>query len=1416
MTHDDADTCRICSAPAEPDAPLFHPCRCSGTIRYIHQDCLTTWLAHSKKKTCDVCKYQYSFTKVYSDNMPRQIPFILFLRKFAQKSFWACIMAIRGLMVATIWLAFLPYVTVWTWRFYFIMGENIAWWIYDHPRPSSTPIFHSYFSNLSLVDDQNRTNSPDKTIMGLVTSYPVWRALSADIFTGQIIASLIVLVFLGIFLLREWIIQNARPGVFDDDDAAGAGAQDGMEAGLEPAPAEVAEPAVPNEGEHAEDAAQQVVEESAPLVDVPGGSTLAVTENGATVHPGQKRRLSAVDDADREGDDDSRVSRVRSRIAGSSSTSLERQDQKDSEPVSEHGSSKGKGRSTSGEMNHNPDHFEFTFSVGKPAAAPNEPGVSQPFTFGPPPDSANLFHYTPSTRLPYPLTPGGGLSNEAESSSGPRRPPLPNTNFTSSAIIDLSDEPSTSMAAHPVLTDVDGPTGGVLPSPSLATYRAPEEFEANATSSAGSRTDAYEDDDSHKSDRGSISSSAIATVADSDFRNDLNEYFREENEMQGPIHVGEILNEEDVVEEPDQPAVEEGDNEPEDVAEEQDGINDDDVDGALEAVGMRGPLTTVFQNAALMIFVLDTTIGLAVWLPFTIGKTAALLSLEPARIAHLLQWPIRIIRFFTDPAVDLIALGIFNGGLPIRNFVETLSEYISPSRIPREERHFASQASNTSKVVLDSRRMTTFFVWEAGGQGSAIIRGMEYVANSPVGQFLEPYFARLGRRVRMNATSAKAGWIELANGDASINRFFAISLGYLLAGILLAFYLNVLNVGNVQSAGRAIRNAIRQQLIVLKVAIFILIELVVFPLGCGVMLDFCTLQLFPDATVRSRMSFFAYAPVTATFYHWMVGTMFMYQFAILLGGCRKILRPGGLWFIKDPQDQNFHPIRDILDRPTLLQMRKLAISAMMYSVVVALGMGGLVTCLHVWGRFLLPLRWKLREPLSDIPVDLLFLHIVMPSTIKYFRPRKLAFVLATKYWKFAARQLRITSYMFGGLHPEEMRPSKCILSWLSSLFGASNRDEMSTEDGNPPFDGSFRRVPAQDNISLPREIRATVVVDRDGNPLDEAGRRLMDLQNAEAEKAKRNASEDYAVVYLPPHFRERVIIFIVSLWIVGSSLFVAGLAIPTLLGRAVFSVVLGREVHDGYSIMLGFYLLWGCYFVGTVLDRMDKRRQRSNSDEPRGEYAVYVFKRAMLWSGNVVWVAFWIGVVIPTLLAVVIEVYLVHPLRVMINPNWTLQIGVFDSWAIGLVYTKMALSTMRLRPETRIDTALKEMRDNGWRRLNAVTVTLDIIAPVTAGLLGMLLLPILLVLGLQWLLPSKINSNTLFLYVYPGIFISAAFARTYTALQSLLASWAQQIRDSEFLVEMRLRNLEAPPRTRSVSAESIPPLEAQPNSPGAD
>ena len=59
---------------------------------------------------------------------------------------------------------------------------------------------------------------PTTSLISAISSHPVWKSLAADIFLGQIIASLIVLTFVAVFLLREWVSQNARPGVFEDVD----------------------------------------------------------------------------------------------------------------------------------------------------------------------------------------------------------------------------------------------------------------------------------------------------------------------------------------------------------------------------------------------------------------------------------------------------------------------------------------------------------------------------------------------------------------------------------------------------------------------------------------------------------------------------------------------------------------------------------------------------------------------------------------------------------------------------------------------------------------------------------------------------------------------------------------------------------------------------------------------------------------------------------------------------------------------------------------------------------------------------------------------------------------------------------------------------------------------------------------------
>jgi E3 ubiquitin-protein ligase MARCH6 len=89
--------------------------------------------------------------------------------------------------------------------------------------------------------------------------------------------------------------------------------------------------------------------------------------------------------------------------------------------------------------------------------------------------------------------------------------------------------------------------------------------------------------------------------------------------------------------------------------------------------------------------------------------------------------------------------------------------------------------------------------------------------DSPLIRLAEPHFAALGKEVRLTVVRLITTWIRLTLGDGTTEKIFAVVLGYAVVALLLALYLNILTVGNVKSAGRAVRGAVRQQLLVLKV-----------------------------------------------------------------------------------------------------------------------------------------------------------------------------------------------------------------------------------------------------------------------------------------------------------------------------------------------------------------------------------------------------------------------------------------------------------------------------------------------------------------------------------------------------------------------------------------------------------------------
>ena len=60
----DPKQCRICY---EETAPLINPCKCKGSVMYVHEACLLTWFEHHPEREvrCELCTQHYSVVYMY-------------------------------------------------------------------------------------------------------------------------------------------------------------------------------------------------------------------------------------------------------------------------------------------------------------------------------------------------------------------------------------------------------------------------------------------------------------------------------------------------------------------------------------------------------------------------------------------------------------------------------------------------------------------------------------------------------------------------------------------------------------------------------------------------------------------------------------------------------------------------------------------------------------------------------------------------------------------------------------------------------------------------------------------------------------------------------------------------------------------------------------------------------------------------------------------------------------------------------------------------------------------------------------------------------------------------------------------------------------------------------------------------------
>lgn len=138
---------------------------------------------------------------------------------------------------------------------------------------------------------------------------------------------------------------------------------------------------------------------------------------------------------------------------------------------------------------------------------------------------------------------------------------------------------------------------------------------------------------------------------------------------------------------------------------------------------------------------------------------------------------------------------------------------------------------------------------------------------------------------------------SLAYWDSK-DRIFAIIFGYVFFSVIGLLYLRIsASLRGRNRSGKvdgAFADVLYQAGGVLKVILIISIEMIAFPLYCGLLLDVALLPLFGNVTVKSRLNFLIASPNTSLFVHWFVGTCYMFHFALFVSMCRKIMRNGVL------------------------------------------------------------------------------------------------------------------------------------------------------------------------------------------------------------------------------------------------------------------------------------------------------------------------------------------------------------------------------------------------------------------------------------------------------------------------------------------------------------------------------------------
>ncbi|KAJ5733507.1 hypothetical protein N7493_002293 [Penicillium malachiteum] len=1470
---EDMDTCRICHGEATVEEPLFYPCKCSGSIKFVHQSCLVEWLSHSQKKHCELCKTAFHFTKLYDPNMPQNLPTPLFLKQALIQCFGTLVTWLRFILVAFVWLGWLPWSMRAIWRALFWLADgrwsspgmgssqpaqlaveeiiqdtenttlsstavlNVVTSTVSNIIESATggaPAQQSSVENLSAGDPlmltlirkvipslfipaltsnsahngsslNNITSMPkprypswlsDVKFLMTLTPYPTINNMIIDTLEGQLITLLVVVAFILLFLIREWVVQQQPMANIAEGER------------------EAAVQLIANANR-----VNDVVQPAQPNRPLPRPNFEAIREEHD--EPQLQPRAASPAPSWTDSDDGLPV--------------LHRTPESSHAPAADNGDQRFDLRAAQLEPSFtNPDVTAFRDVLSRSNGDRDEmlriireegleeelgwivaaftSGAQDQNAGGPsnPTENANVDEIF---RARDELAPPGDDNNPEQ--------PTPDDQTTDRP--PLQESPTRDDATSQVLQIDNQPQKGLF-------ERMLEWFWGDITPGENHPAEDELADDEHIVQDPALEDPFVPVP----------------NRLEDQPEGGVAAAAEAGIDPNDMDAIEGG----------------DDFEGIMDLIGMQGPIFGLLQNGVFCALLIAFTVAIGIWLPYLWGKIALVLLANPLEL--IVGVPMTAVTIVADIVLDTL-IGVLGYVMYWVTFIcrivlSSLAAFVPLGEwIPRGKSVTSASLSlidasthRLNKVVkaflvfhesdipmfsvlshqalkLHQARLSTIFhsvfalvkfilhdfplrlvtlgVPKAFSFDLDVYQLKTYVfqLQQHVVTFIRSQlFSSSGTKL-INASAAKAASGSMAvDYDLAVwdtkDRVIAISMGYLLATLMGFFYLRVTGFLAGANRGQRIEGILAEVLLqaggVMKVILIIGIEMIAFPLYCGTLLDIALLPLFSEATISSRLAFTAASPLTSLFVHWFIGTCYMFHFALFVSMCRKILRTGVLYFIRDPDDPTFHPIRDVLERSITTQLRKIGFSALVYGALVIVCLGGVVWGLHFAFEGVLPIHWSASAPMLEFPVDLLFYNFVMPLVIQSVKPSDGLHELYNWWFHQCAHFLRLSNFFFPDRHPEEEghhvhRTWWSLLSrskgdWENPVIGPLQQAAAEKEERDVYFlrDGRYVRAPASDQVRIPKGTQVFLDVTEDnvrvdGKPDPEDG-------------LHGRSSNMFAKIYVPPSFRLRIASFILLIWLFAATTGVGSTIIPLVVGRKMIWIFFSSPgpVNDIYAFSTGLCVVGGvgylAYYCRAAVKAMqDNSWECLQSPSQFGRFSVDL----AIDAGRLLYMSAILVVLIPTLFALLTELYVLIPVHTSFGDGQSHIVHIVQDWTLGVLYVQMAIKLTLWHPQSWAAAVLNGIFRDGWLRPNVHLATRALVLPLLLFTASAVTVPLSLGGVLRYTILYWIKApEYIYRYAYPVTLLLVLAAWAIHLVLRRVAIWRINIRDDVYLIGERLHN----------------------------